>query len=177
MGRSVSGLGVFALNSLLSRSLLAAGSKGVVNPLHHPAKAKRVIFLYQAGGPSHLETFDYKPKLAGMHGKLIAATEAEIASAAEAAMAALGHPLLARARASARRHREIPVLLPLDGGRTLEGVIDLAFVEDGAWTVVDFKSDVEMAGSQGKYERQAQWYGYALSRLTGMPTTAVLLRV
>jgi uncharacterized protein DUF1501 len=40
-----------------------------VNPLHHPAKAKRVIFLYQAGGPSHLETFDYKPKLAEMHGK------------------------------------------------------------------------------------------------------------
>ena len=42
---------------------------GAVNPLHHPAKAKRVIFLYQAGGPSHLETFDYKPKLAEMHGK------------------------------------------------------------------------------------------------------------
>ena len=34
-----------------------------------PPKAKRVIFLYQAGGPSHLETFDYKPKLAKMHGK------------------------------------------------------------------------------------------------------------
>ncbi|MCX6609761.1 MAG: DUF1501 domain-containing protein, partial [Acidobacteria bacterium] len=33
------------------------------------AKAKRVIFLYQAGGPSHLETFDSKPKLAEMHGK------------------------------------------------------------------------------------------------------------
>ena len=32
-------------------------------------KAKRVIFLYQAGGPSHLETFDFKPKLAEMHGK------------------------------------------------------------------------------------------------------------
>ncbi len=28
-----------------------------------------MIFLYQAGGPSHLETFDYKPKLAEMHGK------------------------------------------------------------------------------------------------------------
>jgi hypothetical protein len=40
-----------------------------VNPLHHPAKAKRVIFLYQAGGPSHLETFDNKPKLAEMNGK------------------------------------------------------------------------------------------------------------
>ena len=41
----------------------------MVNPLHHPAKAKRVIYLYQAGGPSHLETFDYKPKLAAMDGK------------------------------------------------------------------------------------------------------------
>jgi hypothetical protein len=66
-----------ALNSLLSPVGKAADSpqgqsdkwRGVVNPLHHPAKAKRVIFLYQAGGPSHLETFDYKPKLAEMHGK------------------------------------------------------------------------------------------------------------
>jgi uncharacterized protein DUF1501 len=64
----VSGLGLVALNALLEPRLLAASS-GVVNPLHHAAKAKRVIFLYQAGGPSHLETFDYKPKLAGMHGK------------------------------------------------------------------------------------------------------------
>lgn len=71
LGRSGSGLGVLALNSLLNRSLLAAdsASRGVVNPLHHAAKAKRVIFLYQAGGPSHLETFDYKPKLVEMHGK------------------------------------------------------------------------------------------------------------
>src|SRR5580658_7073277 len=72
LGRSASGLGVLALNSLLNRQLLAAAvdaSRGVVNPLHHPAKAKRVIFLYQAGGPSHLETFDYKPKLAEMNGK------------------------------------------------------------------------------------------------------------
>jgi hypothetical protein len=72
LGRSVSGLGVLALNSLLQRQLLAgadAASRGVVSPLHHPAKAKRVIFLYQAGGPSHLETFDYKPMLAKMHGK------------------------------------------------------------------------------------------------------------
>ena len=72
----ISGLGLWALNSLLSPKLLASepalgaqGSRGVVNPLHHPAKAKRVIFLYQAGGPSHLETFDYKPKLAEMHDK------------------------------------------------------------------------------------------------------------
>jgi Protein of unknown function (DUF1501) len=72
LGRSVAGLGLLGLNSLLNPRIFGAElttSKGVVNPLHHPAKAKRVIFLYQAGGPSHLETFDYKPKLAAMNGQ------------------------------------------------------------------------------------------------------------
>src|SRR2546421_6298538 len=75
LGRGAAGLGLVALNSLISPRLLAAAqavnmtSKGVVNPLDFPPKAKRVIFLYQAGGPSHLETFDYKPKLAELNGK------------------------------------------------------------------------------------------------------------
>src|SRR6185295_10508059 len=74
LGRGAAGLGMVALNALLNPRLSAAGqavgstSRGVVNPLHFPAKAKRVIYLYQAGGPSHLETFDYKPKLAEMNG-------------------------------------------------------------------------------------------------------------
>lgn len=65
-------MGLLGLNSLLRPQLFGAPittSKGVVNPLHHPATAKRVIFLYQAGGPSHLETFDFKPKLREMDGK------------------------------------------------------------------------------------------------------------
>ena len=41
----------------------------MVNPLHFRPRAKRVIWLTMAGGPSHLETFDYKPKLAEMHGQ------------------------------------------------------------------------------------------------------------
>ena len=75
LGRGAAGVGLVALNSLLSPRLLAAApaanmqSKGVVNPLDFAPKAKRVIYLYQAGGPSHLETFDYKPKLAEMSGK------------------------------------------------------------------------------------------------------------
>jgi hypothetical protein len=74
LGRGAAGLGVAALNALLGPRLAAAAqsagrqSNGVVNPLDVPPKAKRVIFLYQAGGPSHLETFDYKPKLAAMSG-------------------------------------------------------------------------------------------------------------
>lgn len=79
LGQGMAGLGALALRTLLDPRLLRAeqgpgplsaqSSRGVVNPLHHPAKAKRVIFLYQAGGPSHLETFDYKPKLVGMNGQ------------------------------------------------------------------------------------------------------------
>jgi hypothetical protein len=73
LGRGAAGLGLVALNTLLNPRLLraaAAGqSKGAVNPLDFAPKARRVIFLYQAGGPSHLETFDPKPKLAERNGK------------------------------------------------------------------------------------------------------------
>src|SRR5471030_2863281 len=73
LSRSAMGLGMVALNSLLQPKLFAAEDKakwrGVINPLHHAAKAKRVIWLTMAGGPSHLETFDYKPKLAEMDGQ------------------------------------------------------------------------------------------------------------
>jgi hypothetical protein len=76
LGSWGAGLGVTALASFLNRNLLAGESKpgtdkweGVIRPLHHAAKAKRVIYLYMAGGPSHLETFDHKPTLASMHGK------------------------------------------------------------------------------------------------------------
>ena len=73
-------VGSMALTSLLARegrgtplklpseSLgIPAGISGASAPPHLPAKAKRVIFLYMSGGPSHLETFDYKPELDRLH--------------------------------------------------------------------------------------------------------------
>jgi len=71
------GVGSLALASLLNPSLLqgaeAADQRqrwaGVVNPPHFPARCKRVIHLYMAGGASHLETLDYKPKLAELDGQ------------------------------------------------------------------------------------------------------------
>src|SRR5262249_3472079 len=42
---------------------------GVIRTPHFPPKAKRVIWLYMAGGPPHLESFDYKPRLAQLHGQ------------------------------------------------------------------------------------------------------------
>lgn len=62
------GLGAIALNQLQSGDALAAEA-GVLNGLHHAAKAKRVIFLFQAGGPSQMDTFDYKPVLKERHGE------------------------------------------------------------------------------------------------------------
>jgi hypothetical protein len=59
-----SAAGTAALAGLLARDGLAAEHKP-----HFPAKAKRVIFLFQSGGPSHLELFDYKPMLAKYHGR------------------------------------------------------------------------------------------------------------
>ena len=73
--RAATGIGTLALGALLNPGLLAEPLKpgekwrSAVNPPHFPPKAKRVIHLYMAGGPSHLETFDPKPKLKEMHGK------------------------------------------------------------------------------------------------------------
>ncbi len=77
LGRTAQGIGGLALASLLNPTILSAAAAatrkdkwtGVALPLDFPQKAKRVIWLSMAGGPSHLETFDYKPKLAKMHGE------------------------------------------------------------------------------------------------------------
>ena len=78
LGRWASGVGSLALGSLLSNTsrLMADQSHhaGDAPALHRPARAKRVIFLCMAGGPSHLETLDYKPKLAEMHGQSMPAS-------------------------------------------------------------------------------------------------------
>jgi hypothetical protein len=71
LGRTSLGLGKVAAASLLWPSLVrgAAGPKGALSSLPLPQKAKRVIWLTMAGGPSHLELLDYKPKLAEMDGQ------------------------------------------------------------------------------------------------------------
>lgn len=68
LGSSTAAVGGAALAGLLSRSSAAAVG-GTLSAPHHAARANRVIWLTMAGGPSQLETFDPKPKLAEMHGK------------------------------------------------------------------------------------------------------------
>ncbi|MGI8605072.1 MAG: DUF1501 domain-containing protein [Verrucomicrobiales bacterium] len=68
------GLGAIALNSLLSREsqAVAAGDGSALLPKqpHYHARAKRVVYLFMAGAPSHLELFDNKPELAKFNGQL-----------------------------------------------------------------------------------------------------------
>ena len=69
--RNALSLGAAALSSVLRTPSVQAdvSRRGVITKLHCPPRAKRVIFLCMAGGPTHLETLDDKPKLAAMHGQ------------------------------------------------------------------------------------------------------------
>ena len=78
--QSAAGLGSIALASMLSADsqktfggldsgVPGSGVPGVLTELHHKPTAKRVIYLFQSGGPSQLDLFDYKPILAEQHGQ------------------------------------------------------------------------------------------------------------
>jgi hypothetical protein len=114
-------------------------------------------------------------------GRLLAATEEEIEAAAAAAEAALAHELLVRAKKAAACRRESPILLSTPDGVLTEGVLDLAFRETGAdgpvWTVVDFKTDVEIAGRREDYQRQVGIYAAAVASATGERARGVLLSI
>ena len=121
--------------------------------------------------------------VARLNGRILGATEEEIAAAARVAARVLEHPLLARARAASRRgecRREAPVSMRADDGRVIEGTVDVAFREDGVWTVVDYKTDREIGEAGGAaevYRRQVTLYARIIARATGEPAQAVLLRV
>ncbi len=69
--------GLLSSDGFFASSTRAAEAPSVAGPIvprasHHPAKAKSVIFLFMYGGPSHIDTFDYKPDMYALDGKTIA---------------------------------------------------------------------------------------------------------
>ena len=73
------GFGSLALSGMLAGEEIAVGN----NPLqakqsHHVARAKRIIFLFMQGGPSQVDTFDYKPILEKRHGEKMPFDDARI---------------------------------------------------------------------------------------------------
>ena len=69
--QSAFGFGASALGFLAAQDAVAATNPLAQKPPHFPGKAKRVIFLFMTGGPSHIETFDPKPALAKFNGQPI----------------------------------------------------------------------------------------------------------
>jgi ATP-dependent exoDNAse (exonuclease V) beta subunit len=119
--------------------------------------------------------------LAALHGRILSARAGDVDGAVAAVEHVLRHPLLLRAQAAdaaGRCRRETPVTVKLADSTLLEGVVDLAFEEQGTWTVVDYKTDPELA-SEGelRYRRQVAVYAAAIREATGAPATAVLLRI
>jgi hypothetical protein len=79
-GRTAAGIGTAALAALLNERLFAADAeaslktRGALPALHFAPKAKRVIYLFMSGGPSHIDLFDHKPKLRDHHGQELPAS-------------------------------------------------------------------------------------------------------
>ena len=63
--QSACGFGAVALSAMMADGEFAGLVADETNPLamHHPAKVKRVVYLYMDGGPSQVDTFDPKPRL------------------------------------------------------------------------------------------------------------------
>jgi ATP-dependent helicase/nuclease subunit A len=101
-------------------------------------------------------------------------------AAARAAARALAHPVLRRAAACGQRgdlRRETPLLFEREDGSLAEGVVDLAFREADGWTVVDFKTDRDVAAQRAVYAAQVGLYAEGIALATGDPARGLLLVV
>jgi ATP-dependent exoDNAse (exonuclease V) beta subunit len=92
------------------------------------------------------------------------------------------HPLYAEMQAAELRLHELPYSLVDDGGLVKQGVIDVLFLKDGAWTVLDYKTDrlrdeASVLGfkDKQKYRVQVQSYGAAVEQITGHQPRLILL--
>ena len=104
----------------------------------------------------------------------------EQVAAVRAVKAVLAHPLLDRARSavtSGRFFREMPITWKAPDRSIVEGTIDLAFEDNDGLTVLDFKTDRELATDLDRYRRQLTVYCRALAALRGRKPRGILLRV
>jgi ATP-dependent helicase/nuclease subunit A len=118
-------------------------------------------------------------KIAASAAKMIGASDDEIVAATSAVVAALKSPLMRRAKAADTVMRECPLMIRLEDGTAVEGIADLAFAESTnegvVWTVVDFKTDIEVAPRLDEYRAQIRFYVRAVRESTGRPASGAIL--
>ena len=122
-------------------------------------------------------SMDETRSTAEMQGRILLSTTEEIQAAATVASAVLNHDIMLRAKRAATLRRETPVTWLQKDGTMIEGVLDLAFDEDGVTTVVDFKTDHELSAGESRYRAQVQQYVAAVTRATGRPAKGILFKV
>ena len=116
-------------------------------------------------------------RTAETQGRLLMASDAEVAAASVVVTSVLRHALISRALNATGIQRESPITWLQKDGTMIEGVLDLAFEENGSMVVVDFKTDHELAAGEDRYRAQVQQYVNAVSRATGLPSAGVLFKV
>lgn len=119
-------------------------------------------------------------KTVQLQARILGAPREEVEAASIAVQAVLAHPLLKRARnasISGQCHREVPITLTLDDGALVEGVADLAFLEEDGWKIIDFKTDRQLGTELQHYRTQIGLYAKAISRATGRPAAAMLISI
>jgi ATP-dependent helicase/nuclease subunit A len=129
--------------------------------------------ILMSAGPNARE--DVIARFAAMHARILGAPSSETAAAVQAVAKALKSPLMSRVAFAAEVRRESPVVIRLNDGLLIEGVADLAFEEAQGWTVVDFKTDADIAGRLDEYRAQLGLYVRGIRASTGRPVTGVLL--
>jgi ATP-dependent exoDNAse (exonuclease V) beta subunit len=116
-----------------------------------------------------------------LQGRVLGCTEPEVHAAGDTVLRALQHPLMREAHGAqqdGRCRRECPIALRAEDHEIVEGIVDLAFETDSGWTVIDYKTDQELAeGLLDVYRFQVTLYAQAIARATSSPTRAILLRI
>jgi ATP-dependent exoDNAse (exonuclease V) beta subunit len=120
-------------------------------------------------------------EIATVEARVLGLPESDANSAAEVVGHVFAHDLIRRARQAAERgacRRETPVTVTLADGALIEGIVDLAFEQDGVWWVVDYKTDRDLAQEgEERYRMQIALYAAAIAKATGVPVNGCLLRV
>jgi ATP-dependent helicase/nuclease subunit A len=119
-------------------------------------------------------------RIAALEARVLGLSEADATVAAMVVKRVFAHDIVRRASAAAARgacHRETPVTCTMPNGTLIEGVVDLAFEEQGHWYVVDYKTDRDLAAEgEEQYRRQVGLYTSAIALATGHPASGVVIR-
>jgi ATP-dependent helicase/nuclease subunit A len=119
--------------------------------------------------------------IADFFGRMLGAAGDEVTAAAEVVRSALASAVMDAARRAKHVQREAALVVVLNDGTLAEGIADLAFTEQSGdalrWVVVDFKTDLEIAGRLAEYRTQLGLYLRAIRQATGAPARAILLWV